>query len=60
MHPYLVSLLAAEHVCDLRAQAAADRHASWTRRSRRGTTSSGRPPSAGRPAPCSDMTIKAA
>jgi hypothetical protein len=60
MHPYVVSLLAADHVSDLRAQAAADGRARRARRSRRGTTSPGRPLSAGRPAPCSDMTIKAA
>jgi len=36
VHPYFVSLLAAEHVCDMRAQATAARRARWARRARRG------------------------
>jgi hypothetical protein len=35
MHPYFVSHLAAEHVCELRAQAAAARRARRVRRARR-------------------------
>jgi len=38
VHPYIVSLLAAEHVCDMRAQATAARRARWARRARRGRT----------------------
>jgi NADPH-dependent ferric siderophore reductase len=38
VHPYLVSLLAAEHVCDMRTHAAAARRARWARRARRGQT----------------------
>ena len=55
MHPYLVSQIAAEHVCDLRTQAAVARRARRVRRARRALSlivPAGRPTSS-----CRDVIV---